>query len=135
MLQRSFHDVQFSAQLRSCSQLRLLAGRESTYPENFSTSPPYPQCAETVQSKQCTMIPERKWQVKRTQVRGTERQDRASDTQPAFAKFTGEKQSLPEKPFDNMWASRTKFFPWIRVRSKKGTQVKKEQKCTWHKIP
>ena len=51
-----------------------------------------------------------------------------------ICKFTREKQSLPEKPFNNMWASRTKFFPWIRVRSKKGTQVKKE-KNTRHKIP
>lgn len=56
------------------------------------------------------------------------RQDRASDIQPAFAKFAGEKQSLPETPFDNMWASKTKFFPWIRVRSEKGAQVKKEKK-------
>jgi len=67
---------------------------------------------------------------------GTGRQGRTSDIQPAFAKFTGEKQSLHEKPFDNMCPSRTKFFPWMRVRSKRGTQVKKEKrKNTRHKIP
>lgn len=74
------------------------------------------------------MIPARKRQVQSTRLEGQKDKMGHLTAQPAFAKYTGEKQSLPQKPFDNIWASRTIIFPWIIVRSKKGVQVKKKKK-------
>lgn len=60
------------------------------------------------------MIKTKKGQAQSTQVRGAKRSG-SSQLHPAFAEYTGEKPSFPEKSFNNIWASRTIFFPSVRV--------------------
>lgn len=60
------------------------------------------------------MIKTKKGQAQGTQVRGTKRSG-ISQLHPTFAEYTGEKQSFPEKSFNNIWASRTIFFLSVRV--------------------
>lgn len=78
------------------------AGRESSPGENFQIPPSSPQCAENAESDQCTLVPAKKCQVHSTQDRGTEGPG-MSQAQPAFAEYIGEKHSLRQKSFDNIW--------------------------------